>query len=89
MVPAYFPYYITYLILENMFYFCKYRNYSGCQVQGSQFTVGCIQADIGITLDFCARPLSVSEEPDELRIRLEIEPLFHQFNREPRNFEPE
>jgi len=40
---------------------------SGCQVQGSQFTVGCIQNDIGATLGF--RLLGVSQESDELRIR--------------------
>jgi hypothetical protein len=57
--------------------------------RGSQFTVGCIQGDIGFTLDFRVKLLGVSQEPDKLRIRLGIEPLFYQFNLEPRNFEPE
>ncbi len=66
-------------------------NYSGCQVQGSQFTVGRIQGDIGLTLDFRVKLPGVSQEPDKLRIRLGIEPLFISLtlNREPRNFEPE
>ena len=58
------------------------RNYSGCQVQGSRFTVGRIQGDIGLILDFRARQPGVSQEPDELRIRLGIELLFYQFNPE-------
>jgi len=56
---------------------------SGCQVQGSKFTVGRIQGDIGLTLDFRARQPGVSQEPDELRIHIGIEPLFHLFNPEP------
>jgi hypothetical protein len=60
-----------------------HSNYSGCQVQGSQFTVGRIQGDIGFTLDFRVKLPGVSQEPDELRIRLGIEPLFYQFNLEP------
>jgi hypothetical protein len=39
-----------------------------------------IQGDIGVTLDFRVKLPGVSQEPDKLRIRLGIEPLFYQFN---------